>query len=385
MNKKILFCIFSFFSLPAFPQNDAVNIIQKSLSSSSQIRNGTYDARLRIKYLTGTDTALINGTCRFHRYAPDTLEGAKFDLSANNVRVLYDDRNKTTIYSKDSFAVVHDKWKFNLKFSGTIFRLLSGYFVNGRMDIDVVIKSPQIKIQLMKDTIIDNKSCYHITLHPDDDETSQNIYRQLYITKEKYFLIGEVLNLDSRNHHQFTELFLQNVKININGLDGNYGVNLIPEGFFVKNYVPDELSKLLSKGTPAPAFSLTDLEGKNISLQTLKGKIVVLYFWNAIDQQSRVRLMPLQKIYNKHNGNGVEVLGMNVNDRNKQHLKKFLQGKKITFPHLLDAAITGEKYNLLNLPTIYVIGKDEKIIEGFTPVAKENLEIKLENLIQKNQ
>ncbi|HKR07483.1 MAG TPA: TlpA disulfide reductase family protein, partial [Bacteroidia bacterium] len=114
-------------------------------------------------------------------------------------------------------------------------------------------------------------------------------------------------------------------------------------------------------------------------------KISILYFWNALDQQSRVRLMPLQKIYEKFNGTGVEVIGMNVSDKNKEQLKKLLQNKKIIFPQLTDAAITGEKYNLLELPTIYVIGKDGKIIEGFVPPPKENLELKLEKLILKNQ
>jgi peroxiredoxin len=385
MKKNILFFFFSFLSLTSIAQNDAVNIIQKSLNASSQIKNGTYDANLRIKYLMSNDTVVINGTCRFNRFAPDTLKGAKFELSANDVHVFYDGRNKTTIYSKDSFAIVHDKWKYNLKLSGSIYHLLSDYIVNNRSNLDEAIKTPELKIQLMKDTIINNASCYHITLHPGDDATSQNIYRHIYITKDKYLLVGEVSSLDAHQHHQFTELFLQNVKINMNGLEEKYGVDLIPQGFFIKNYVPDPLSKLPSAGTPAPPFTLSSLDGKKVSLQNLKGKILIFYFWNAIDQQSRVRLMPLQKIYDKYAGKGIEVFGLNVSDRDKEHLKKFLQNKKITFPQLTDAAITGEKYNLLGLPTIYVISKDGKIIEGFVPPPKENLELKLEKLILKNQ
>ena len=385
MKKNILFLFFSFLSFTSIAQNDAVAILQKNLKANSQIKNGTYDAHLKIKYLMSNDTVVINGKCRFHRFAPDTLEGAKFELSANDVHVFYDSRNKTTLYSKDSFAIVHDKWKYNLKLSGSIYHLLSDYIVNNRSNLDEAIKTPEIKIQLMKDTIINNASCYHITLHPEDDATSQNIYRHIYITKDEYLLIGEVSSLDAHQHHQFTELFLQNVKVNIAGLQDNYGTELIPKGFFIKNYIPDQLSKLLAAGTAAPPFSLSSLEGSDISLRNLAGKISILYFWNALDQQSRVRLMPLQKIYEKFNGTGVEVIGMNVSDKNKEQLKKLLQNKKIIFPQLTDAAITGEKYNLLELPTIYVIGKDGKIIEGFVPPPKENLELKLEKLILKNQ
>ncbi|MCA9286793.1 MAG: redoxin domain-containing protein, partial [Phycisphaerales bacterium] len=34
-----------------------------------------------------------------------------------------------------------------------------------------------------------------------------------------------------------------------------------------------------SAGTPAPAFHLTDLDGKSVSLSDLRGKVVVLDFW----------------------------------------------------------------------------------------------------------
>jgi len=31
--------------------------------------------------------------------------------------------------------------------------------------------------------------------------------------------------------------------------------------------------------TPAPLFTLPDLEGKAVSLEALRGKVVLLYFW----------------------------------------------------------------------------------------------------------
>jgi peroxiredoxin len=385
MHRYFFFLIFLFLAIESFAQNDAIAIIKKSLNISAQIKNGTYDAHLRIKYLSDNDTNAINGTCRFQRYTSDTLVGAKFELTANDVRVLYDGRNKTTIYPKDNFAIVHDRWKYKLKLSGSIYHLLSAYVVNGRTDINEVIKAPATQIQLMKDTIIDNTLCYHISIHPEDNDNAQNIYRQFFISKDNNFLKGETLNLDAHNHHQFTELFLHNVKTNITGLDVDFGTGLIPKDFYIKDYIPDELSKLLSAGTIAPNFELSGLDGKKYALNNLKGKIVVLYFWSAIDQQSRVRLMPLQKIYEKYKSNDVEVMGMNVSDTDKEHLKLLLQNKKITFPQLMNAAITGEKYNIVNLPTIYVIGKDGKVIQGFIPAAKENLELKIEDLILKNK
>jgi cytochrome oxidase Cu insertion factor (SCO1/SenC/PrrC family) len=44
----------------------------------------------------------------------------------------------------------------------------------------------------------------------------------------------------------------------------------------------DHASKLrltVLDGQPAPAFTLTDLAGKPVSLADLKGQVVLLYFW----------------------------------------------------------------------------------------------------------
>src|SRR6185436_4217669 len=186
MKKIIQVLFFLFLATVSFAQNEVITILQKSLSAGTQIKNGTYDAHLRIKYLMDNDTAFISGTCRFQRFAADTLQGAKFELLSNDIRVLYDGRNKTTIYAKDSFAIVHDKWKYKLRFSGSIYHLLLNYIVNNRSNLDEAVKNPEIKKQLMKDTMINDVSCFHISMHPNDDETSQNIYRQLYISKDNY-------------------------------------------------------------------------------------------------------------------------------------------------------------------------------------------------------
>src|SRR2546427_8128222 len=104
MNKIILFLLFEFLSLSAIAQNDANAILQKSLQAGSQINNGTYNARLRMKYLMRNDTTVLEGSCRFHRLSSDTLKGARFELAADNTRILYDGRKKITIYAKDSLA-----------------------------------------------------------------------------------------------------------------------------------------------------------------------------------------------------------------------------------------------------------------------------------------
>jgi peroxiredoxin len=313
----------------------------------------------------------------------DSLKGAKFEITAGNTKVIYDGRKKTTIYAKDSLAIIHDKWKYPLKLTGVLYHLLPDFFVGNLNPLKDLSANHEIKKQLMKDTTVANILCFHLLLQPADDETLKSISRHLFISKDKYYLIGEVIDLESHQHRQYSELILSDVQTNVASLSTDYSSDLIPEGFFTKEYVPDDYSKLLSSGTPAPSFHLSSADGKNYSLSNLSPEIKILYFWNGLDQQCRLGLVPLQRIADKYSS--VKVIGLNVADKGNESIKKYINKEKITFLQLLNAANTGEKYNILNVPTIYVLDKSNKIIEGFAPGSTENFEKRLEAIILKNQ
>ncbi len=378
-----LFVIF-LFRFSCYSQQDVSAILKKSIQANSQINNGSYHARYRIKYLMKRDTTLLEGNCRFQRISSDTLKGAKFEIAAGDMKIIYDGRRKTAVYTKDSLAIVHDKWKYQLKLTGVIYHLLSDYFLGNINPLKELADNLEIKKQLLKDTTIANGACYHLLLQPPDDETLKSISRHLFISKDKYYLIGEIVDLESHQHHQYSELILNDIQPNFASLNTDYSSDLIPKGFFIKVYVPDDYNKLLSSGTPAPSFYLSSTDGKNYSLPILPTKLKILYFWNGLNQQCRLGLAPLQRIADKYTSS-VTIIGLNVADEGNESIKKYITKEKITFLQLLNAANTGEKYNILQVPTIYVIDKNNNIIEGFAPGSTENFEKKLEAIILKTQ
>jgi len=63
-------------------------------------------------------------------------------------------------------------------------------------------------------------------------------------------------------------------------------------------------------GKPAPAFSLKDKDGKTFSLETLKGKVIVLNFWATWCPPCRVEIPAFNNAYEKYVAKGVEIVGV---------------------------------------------------------------------------
>jgi hypothetical protein len=80
-----------------------------------------------------------------------------------------------------------------------------------------------------------------------------------------------------------------------------------------KNFVTDSL---LTSGMQAPDLRLNTIEGKPVSLSSLKGKIVLVYFWAAMDATSRKFIRQMIPIYQANRNKGLEIYGMALEPNN---------------------------------------------------------------------
>lgn len=65
-------------------------------------------------------------------------------------------------------------------------------------------------------------------------------------------------------------------------------------------------------GDEAPNFTLTDISGKEVSLNELKGKAVMLNFWGTWCEPCRTEMPALQKAFDKYQKQGFVVIGINI-------------------------------------------------------------------------
>jgi hypothetical protein len=67
---------------------------------------------------------------------------------------------------------------------------------------------------------------------------------------------------------------------------------------------------LLAPGMPAPEVRLKNTEGTIVALSSLKGKIVLVYFWAAMDAPSRKFIRQMIPIYQDFRKKGFEIYGL---------------------------------------------------------------------------
>ncbi len=117
--------------------------------------------------------------------------------------------------------------------------------------------------------------------------------------------------------------------------------------------------------TKAPDFSLKDLSGRNFSLSSLKGKVVILNFW-ATWCPSCVSEMPsLNKLYNEMKSRGVEVVAVS-SDRSVGEVNDYLNKKGFGFQIIMDDARSVSRlYKVFSLPTTFLIDRNGFIAEKF--------------------
>lgn len=156
---------------------------------------------------------------------------------------------------------------------------------------------------------------------------------------------------------------------------------------------PDEVSQTRisapQEGLLAPDFTLSTLDGKEISLVDYRGSPVLVNLWASWCPPCRKEMPDIQKAYETYTEQGLVILAVNAtHEDNLNSVKEFVEKNNLSFPIPLDT--TGEVnrlYNLHSLPTTYFINRNgiiEKIIIG-GPMRFPTIEKHLNGILEGGQ
>ncbi len=84
--------------------------------------------------------------------------------------------------------------------------------------------------------------------------------------------------------------------------------------------------------TPAPDFTLKDLQGRTISLSSYKGKVLLLNFWATWCPPCRQEIPDFIEAYKEYKDNGLEILGVSVDSLSLQKLTDWVASASINYP-----------------------------------------------------
>lgn len=119
----------------------------------------------------------------------------------------------------------------------------------------------------------------------------------------------------------------------------------------------------LAIGQVAPNFTLTNIHGEEVSLESLRGKYVFLDFWAGWCQPCRIENPNLVAAYKKFGGENFEILGVSL-DRTDEDWRKAVKedGLTWTLVHDTDGTVANS-YAVQSIPNTFLLDKDGVIIE----------------------
>lgn len=147
----------------------------------------------------------------------------------------------------------------------------------------------------------------------------------------------------------------------------------------------DRLGDAAIAGKDAPLnFTLKDMNGVNVRLESFKGKVILVNFWAKWCGPCRVEIPDLVELQTEYKDDLV-ILGILVQDRWDDKVAPFAAQLKINYP-LLDASERTDVEEafgpMWGLPTTFIIGRDGKIARKRTGMAsKEYFEQEIRALL----
>ena len=118
-------------------------------------------------------------------------------------------------------------------------------------------------------------------------------------------------------------------------------------------------------GKPAPDFSTIDLDGKPISLQQYRGKVVLLDFWAVWNGFCIGDMLNLKKIYDTYKDQGFDIIGVNL-DTDETKLLNYLKKNDIPWRQVYSGlerqSPLAQQYDVRSIPARWLIDRDGKLI-----------------------
>lgn len=128
-----------------------------------------------------------------------------------------------------------------------------------------------------------------------------------------------------------------------------------------------EAAKKQAAGVVAPDFTLNDINGKPLSLSSLKGKYVLLDFWGTWCGWCVKGIPQMKEYYNKYKGK-FEILSIDCNE-SEEKWKAGVKKYDLPWLHVYQPREGGvqatDLYAIQGFPTKILIGPDGKIVKTY--------------------
>ncbi|MGH7969770.1 MAG: TlpA family protein disulfide reductase, partial [Limisphaerales bacterium] len=151
------------------------------------------------------------------------------------------------------------------------------------------------------------------------------------------------------------------------------GVRSLAE-HLIKGTKPYEVGKRLD-------IKFTALDGREVDLAKLKGKVVLIEFWSTSCGPCVAEMPEVKATYRKFHDRGFEVVGVSLDDKESE-LRRFIREKDLPWPQHFDGKGWENKfalrYGIFAIPTMWLVDQSGKL---FSTEGRFDLERQVASLL----
>ena len=132
----------------------------------------------------------------------------------------------------------------------------------------------------------------------------------------------------------------------------------------------------------APDFTLKDLDGRQVELSGLKGRVVLVEFWATWCPPCRKSIPALQRLHMTYGGKGLTILAVSMDEGGMDNVRTFVKEHGVTYTVLIGTDETGTKYGVRMIPATYLIDRQGVIQKRYIgEMSEDRIEKDIQSLL----